>query len=83
MTHPASHAATSVFFHCERACPGAPILLNGQIPLFRLPRDVLDKPVPSPLAQIPSRRLPRNFPEEVGVMEFGLKRARRRQRPIA
>jgi len=32
-----------------------------QIPLYRLPRDVHDKPVASPLAQIALRRLPRNF----------------------
>jgi len=55
---------------------------NGQIPLCRLPRDVRDEPVTSPLAQIPLRRLPRNFPArgsfgEVGVMEFGLKEALR------
>jgi len=31
----------------------------GQIPLYRLPRDVRDKPVTSPLAQIPLRWLPR------------------------
>ena len=31
---------------------------NGQIPLCRLPRDVRDKRVTSPLAQIPLRRLP-------------------------
>ena len=41
-------------------------------------RDVRDKPVTSPLAQIPLRRLPRNFPVwwsfgEVSIMEFGLK----------
>jgi len=35
---------------------------NGQIPLCRLARDVRDKPVTSPLAQIPLRQLPRNFP---------------------
>ena len=35
------------------------MLLYGQIPLCRLPRDVRDKPVTSPLAQIPLRRLPR------------------------
>ena len=38
------------------------VLSKAQIPLCRLPRDVRDKPVTSPLAQIPSRRLPRNFP---------------------
>ena len=38
-----------------------------------LPRQVRDKPLTSPLAQIGKlRRLPRNF-GEVGVMEFGLK----------
>jgi len=51
-----------------------------QIPLYRLPGDVRDKLVTSPLAQIPLRRLTRNFPArgsfgEGGVMEFGLKRA--------
>jgi len=70
---------------------------QDQIPLSRLPREhslglkhpkqassqqTRDKPVTSPLAQIPLRRLPRNFPStvqgsfgEVGVMEFGLHRA--------
>jgi len=33
----------------------------GQIPLSRFSRDVRDEPVTSPLAQIPLRRLPRNF----------------------
>jgi len=32
---------------------------KAQIPLYRLPRDVRDKPVTSHLAHIPSRRLPR------------------------
>jgi len=50
---------------------------KAQIPLCRLPCDVRDKPVTSPLAEIHLRRLPRNFPVrggfgEVGVMEFGL-----------
>ena len=50
---------------------------KAQIPLYRLPRDVRDKPVTSRLVQIPLRRLPRNFPVgEVGVMESGLKRTR-------
>jgi len=43
---------------------------KAQIPLCRLPRgrrsrQVRDKPVTSPLAQIPLRRLSRNFPGEV------------------
>jgi len=33
--------------------------VNAQVPPCRLPRDVRDKPVTSPLAQIPLRRLPR------------------------
>jgi len=50
-------------------------MAKAQIPLYRLPRDVRDKPVTSPLVQIPLRS--RNFPGresfgEVGVMEFGL-----------
>ena len=35
---------------------------KAQIPLCRLPRVVRDKPVTSPLALIPLRRFPRNFP---------------------
>ena len=45
-------------------------LKEAQIPLCRLPRGVCDKPVTSPLAQIPLRELPRNF--LVGIVEFGL-----------
>ena len=45
-----------------------------QIPLCRLPRDVREKPVTSPLAQIPLCPFPEISPSgEVGVMEFGLK----------
>jgi len=56
-----------------------------QIPLYRLPRDVRDKPVTSPLSEIPLRRLTRIFSvrgsfEVVGVVEFGLYRRRRRWR---
>jgi len=47
-------------------------------PFLWRPRQVRDKPVTSPLAQISLRRLPRNFPVrgsfgEVGVLEFRLK----------
>jgi len=40
---------------------------------FPVTRDVRDKHVTSPLAQIPLRRLPRGSFGEVGVMESGLK----------
>jgi len=53
-------------FRRPRHCKGRQIislwlaqLFYGQSPLCRLPRDVRDKPVTSPLAQIPLRRLPR------------------------
>ena len=60
---------------------------KAQIPLCRLPRDVRNKPVTSPLAQIQLRRLPRSRRNgiwvkgtsrvcrgrhgEVGIVEFG------------
>ena len=54
-----------------------PAPVKAHIPLCRLPRVVRDIPVTSPFAQIPLRRLPRNFPGrgsfgEVGIVEFGL-----------
>jgi len=50
-------------------------LVQAKIPLYRLPRDICDKPVTSPLAQIPLHQLPRKRGSfaEVGVMKFGLK----------
>ena len=63
------------------------MVTKAQILLCRLPRDVRDAPVTSPLTQIPSRRLPRNFPTggsfgEVGVMKFGLKGTSRVRRGL-
>jgi len=63
---------------CAHNCRDIAALGKAQIPLCRLPRDVRDKPVTSPLARILLRRLPRKFPVrgsfgEVGVMECGLK----------
>jgi len=52
----------------EKLADGGSLAAKAQIPLYRLPRDVRDKPV-SLLSQIPLRRLPR----KVGVIEFGLK----------
>ena len=73
------YAAVDVWSGTE-AARGVPCLTNfilarSQIPLYRLPRDVRDNPVTSPLAQIPLRRLFQSF-GEVGVMEFGLHDAR-------
>jgi len=51
--------AVIVVIVISRLATGA---IYGHIPLCRLPRDVRDKPVTSPLAQILLRLLPQNFP---------------------
>ena len=63
LEHPDADAAL-LAFRSEATEVGGPaaVLTKAQIPLCRLTRDVRDEPVTSHLAQIPLRRLPRNFP---------------------